>query len=87
MRKYYQSIRFLQKNEYFCGMDTEKKGRGGKRPGAGRKAGSKTSPDKLLPESSILCVRHKKEVIDAVRAKYSPREIARRGREWLEGLL
>jgi hypothetical protein len=61
---------------------------GGKRAGAGRKIGSKTSIEKLKPPTSTISIRHNKDVIDTVKKKYSQKgELTKLGQEWLNSLI
>lgn len=75
-------------NYYLCRMNNKKEHRGGKRPGAGRKFGSKTAVDKLRPATATISIRAPREDIDALKKKYHKRgEITRLGQEWIKGLL
>ena len=61
---------------------------GGKRPGAGRKVGSKTANDKLKLPTATISIRHCKIIVDAVKAKYPNRgELNSIGKIWLESLI
>lgn len=51
--------------------------RGGERPGAGRKTG---------PPTMTLGIRHKVSVIEKVRKKLNPKELQKKGREWLDSI-